>query len=432
MAIEIFMPKAGMAMEEGRIIRWLKEIGDPVELDEPIMEIETDKVSMEAEAPGTGVLLAKLYPDDTTVPVLTTIGYIGGEGEALPASAAKEADPGKKATPAPAAAAGGAAPLGEHAAQPLAAGELAATPYARALAHTNNVSLAEVTPTGKAGEITGVDVEAAVKASSLARAVAADKGVDLARVQGTGYGGKVMKADVLAAVDNTSASVGGTPVKMSRMRKVIGERMLQSHLEVPPVTQNIKTNVNALLAFREQVNQGREPKISVNDMVIKAAAMAAREYGSVRGILRNGALITRENVDIGFAVGMEEGLLVPVIRAADCLSLSEIARQAKGLAAKARSGGLRAEDCGDGTLTISNMGMFGVTSFTPIINQPESIILGVCAIQEELAMVDGTVVVNKTMNLSLTFDHRILDGVGAAKFQLRVKELLENPMKAFV
>ena len=306
MATEVYMPKNGMDMTEGTIIRWLKNEGDPVEKDEPIMEIETDKITMESEAPASGILLKKLYEDGAVVPVLTTIGYIGEAGEKVPdapaaASAAVAPAPAAgTAAPAvaaaPGAAAFAAAPASVAAAAAPAAnaavreenGVVAATPYARKLANDHGLDLHTVAPSGRHGEVRGRDVEAALeaapKASPLARAMAADRGIDLKGITGSGYRGKIMSGDLPAAaagatagaaeVDAAIAEIEGVLAryKMNGMRKVIAQRMFASHNEIPNVTQNIKIDVTELLALREKINQGKEKadRVSVNDMIIKA------------------------------------------------------------------------------------------------------------------------------------------------------------------
>ncbi len=430
MATAIFMPKNGMAMEEGKIIKWLVKEGDVVEMDQPIMEIETDKITMESEAPAAGTILKLTAGEGDVIPVLETIGWIGDPGEAIPESA-------------PAAAAAPAAPAQEAAAPsgvlmsipgegpvaPVAAGgPVAATPYAKKLASEQGVDLSMVTPTGKRGEVVGEDV---IKATPLAKNIAADRGIDLSGVAGTGFGGKITKSDVLGAgtgVAGDDEIESRTP--LAGMRKVIAQRMTESYFTSPTVTQNISADVGAMLELRAKINEGKEKenRISINDFVMKACAIAVSENPLARSSIEGDDLITHKGTHLGFAVGTEGSLIVPVIRNADMLALSKLSAQAKDLANRARNGGLKMEEYSGSTFSISNMGMFDVDSFSPIINQPNSAIMGVCRVRDELALVEGQVVVKKMMGLSLTFDHRILDGVTAAKFELRIKELLENPM----
>jgi len=427
MATEIIMPKAGMAMEEGTIIRWLKEVGDPVESGEGVMEIETDKITMENEAPAGGVLLAKFYDDGAVVPVTTIIGYIGKPGEKVPeAPAASEPASEEAVETAPAAVSG----------QPVSApaasfGQVLATPYAKTLAAQNGVDLGAVTGSGVGGVIKARDV---VKATPLAARMAEDRGISLAAVAGTGFGGKVTSTDLPVAAAIATPAADGTPVPLAGMRKAIAQRMTQSHLEIPPVTQTMKAYVGELLALRAKINETREARITINDLVMKACAKAVAEFPQVRTEIdmQAGTLITRGQVNIGMAVSLDEGLIVPVIHNADQLSLSEVSARAKDLAVRARSGGLSPNEYSGSTFTVSNVGAVDVFTFTPIINQPNAAIMGVGCINGELALVDGEVVERKYLMLSLTYDHRIIDGSQAAVFQKRVRQLIENPLEILV
>lgn len=446
MATEVYMPKNGMDMTEGTIIRWLKKEGDPVEKDEPIMEIETDKITMESEAPAAGILLKKLYEDGAVVPVLTTIGYIGEAGEVVPDAPAAPA----ASAPAPAAAPAAPAPVTPAAPAVKAAvreegGVVAATPYARKLAKDHDLDLHAVVPSGRHGEVRGRDVEAALeaapKATPLARAMAADRGIDLKGVAGSGYRGKIMSGDLpsaaapagVAAVDAAIAEIEGVLAryKMNGMRKVIAQRMFASHNEIPNVTQNIKIDVTELLALREKINKGKEKadKVSVNDMIIKAVAKVIGEQERFRMTLEGDEFVLHNEINIGVAVGLDDGLLVPVVHNVDQKGLLQVAKEAKSLAKKAREGKLMPDEMGGGRITISNIGMFGTHSFTPIINQPEAAIVGVCGTEEELALVDGNVVARKKMMVCVTFDHRILNGTEVCQFESRLKQLLEDPVQ---
>lgn len=444
MATEVYMPKNGMDMTEGTIVRWLKNEGDKVEKDEPIMEIETDKITMESESPASGILLKKLYGDGEVVPVLTTIGYIGEEGEKIPDAAPaavsqKEQEQAaslvKQAVQAvPAAPAAVSAVREEN-------GVVAATPYARKLANDNEIDLHGVVPSGRHGEVKGRDVEEAInaapKATPLARAMAADLGIDLKSVSGSGYRGKIVSADLNIPGSGTCVEEAIAEIeevieryKMSGMRKVIAQRMLSSHTEIPPVTQNIKVDVTELLALRESINKGKEKadKVSVNDIIIKAVSKVIMEQERFRMTLEGDEYVMHNEINIGVAVGLDEGLLVPVIHDVDRKGLLQVSGEAKALAKKAKEGKLLPGDMGNGRITISNIGMFGTHSFTPIINQPEAAIVGICGTEDELALSDGQVVVRKKMMVCVTYDHRILNGTEVCKFESRLKELLENPV----
>lgn len=441
MATELYMPKNGMDMTEGTIVRWLKNEGDRVEKNEPVMEIETDKVTMEAESPAAGVLLKKLFEEGAVVPVLQTVAYIGEPGEVIPEAAAAPAgaQPPRVTSQTTAAAQAPAAPSrGEG-------GPVAATPYARKLAGELGVDIHDVPPGGRQGEVRGADVEAYVnsapKATPLAKAMAADRGIDLNNVFGSGYRGKITATDLPAAPGAEPAGAEVDAViaeledviqrrKMSGMRRVIAQRMFSSHSEIPTVTQNIKIDVTDLLDLREKINLGREKadKVSVNDMIVKAVAIVIGEQERYRMTIDGNEYVLHSRINVGVAVGMDEGLLVPVVRDVDKKGLLQLARETKELGRRARDGKLMPADMGDGRITVSNIGMFGTHSFTPIINQPEAAIVGVCAAEDELVLTDGQVSVRKRMMLCLTYDHRIINGTEACKFESRLKQLLENPV----
>jgi len=365
----VIMPKTGMTMEEGTIVRWLKKAGDAVRKGEAIAEIETDKSTMELEAEADGALLAILHGDGETVRVSVVVAWIGKPGEAIPAQSAVPT-----------------------------AGKVAATPAARRAAGERDVDLAAVPPTGRHGEVRGADV--------LRFAAPA--------------------AEALALAD------GDTRVPLSSIQKLTGRRMLQSHLEIPPVTCQARADVTELLAMRERINAGADAKITINDMVVRATARVLAAHPRVNSVLNGADVIYRRAIDIGVAVATPQGLLVPVVRAADTLSLAALAARTRELAAKAREKKLAPGDLEGGSFTISNMGMYGINAFTPIINLPQAAILGVCAVEESLVLVGGSVTARKLMGLSLTFDHRVLDGAEAALFLKGIKDALENPVMVLV
>ena len=356
MATAICMPKNGMDMEEGTIVKWLKNVGDKIEKDEPFMEIETDKITMETESPVSGVLLAKLYEDGAVVPVLTAVGYVGEPGEKVPEntdSAAAEEKKTQESAPA-------ATPQTKVSAMVLSGGNgIPATPYAKKIASDNGVDLAEVKPSGRHGEIRAIDVENALnaqpKATPLAKAMAADLGIDLKTVAGSGYRGKITsadltpeeKAEIEAAVKEIEAVLERR--KLSGMRKVIAQRMSASHTEIPNVTQNIKVDVTELLALRAKINQGKEKadKVSVNDLIIKAVGKATAEFERFRMTLEGNEYVLHNQINVGMAVGIDDGLVVPVIKDVDKKSLVEVSKKAKELAKKAREGKLMPDEMGD-------------------------------------------------------------------------------------
>ena len=428
MAYAVIMPKAGMSMETGKIVKWLKKEGERVETGEPLLEIETDKVNMEVEAMNSGLLLKVIAHEGEEVPVVQTIGYIGEAGEALPETEKAAAEqPAEKP----------AEMISEKPAVKLEGVRIPATPAAKRLAKEKNMALESITPTGSLGQIKAADVAAAgtAKATPLARAMAADQGIDLNSVTGSGYGGKVTKADISPATAPAMAtSEEGELRPHSAMRKVIARRMLSSHTNIPPVTQNCVADVTALMALREQINAGRDDvRITVNDFVVMAVARALMEQPHINASYTDEGLFVKKHINVGIAVALPEGLIVPVIRDADKMPLSGISAAARALSAKAKEGRLSPDEYSGGTFTVTNLGMMGVTAFTPIINEPESAILGVCATEQRLEMDDeGHIEKRLKMPLCLTYDHRSIDGAQAAIFSNRVTQLLENPLAMLV
>ncbi len=429
MAQEVIMPKAGMAMEEGKVVRWLKNEGDAITQGQPLLEIETDKVTMEVEAATSGFLIKILAREGDTVPVTTVIAYIGDRGETVVEHPVNEMVPEKMietdVTAKPE----------KMALMPHEHGKIAATPMAKTIAQQNGIKLEKVTPTGAFGQILARDVRAVKQkpATPLARRIAEDMNVDLSSVSGSGHNGKVMKADILAAVPQITA-LGEDEIRPhSSMRKVIAKRMLQSHLQIPPVTQCCIADVTELMALREQINAHSTVRISINDFIILSVAKTLEQQPYINATFTDDGLIIRKHINIGIAVALPEGLIVPVIKDANLLSLKEISETARTLSVKAKEGKLLPEEYSGGTFTISNLGMMGVTSFTPIINQPESAILGVCAVTQQLEMDDdGRIQKRLKMGLSLTYDHRSIDGAQAAIFSNGMTELLEHPLMMLV
>lgn len=435
MLTKVYMPKNGMDMTEGTLVRWLKQVGEFVEAGEGIMEIETDKVTMEAEAPASGFLLERLYAEGSVVPVLTTVGYIGEQGDRIP-------EKGEDSAPAAAeearreerAAAG--TPLKRR------GDELPATPLAKTISKRYQIDLRSVAPGGSRGEIRGADVECVYRnrkrATPLAAAMSRKLGIELSRIDGTGFRGKITKEDILRA--QTAAEDAGGPaapagsclrrgIPLNTMRRVISRRMLSSHLEIPPVTACVKVDVTGLLALREEVNASRDKaeRVSINDFIIKATGIALLRNERFRMSIDKERYILRDQIDVGVAVSVEDGLLVPVVRNADRKNLFQISREARELAAAARRGALTARDTGNACITVSNLGMHGTYYFTPIINQPEASIIGVCSIEDELTLADGQISVRKKTILCTTYDHRIINGAEASRFQADLKALLERP-----
>lgn len=431
---EIVMPKAGMAMEEGTLIRWLKKEGDEVKKGEAIAEIETDKVTIEEEAPGDGVMLKTLVEEGAVVPVVTPIAYIGQPGEEIPettVSAPAEAPEEKKTPEVPVKAAPETQPV-KQVLVAVPSGEVRATPLARRLAREAGIDISTVPRDSETNAVYAVQVEQSkTSVTPLARKTAQNMGADLGNAIGSGVFGKVTQTDVLALVgaQQSKPQREDKTEKISGMRKVISERMSKANLEVPPVTITIEADVTDLLNLRKSINDIEGIKVSVNDMILKASALALTAYPEMNAHTDGEMIFYKKDINIGMAVGMDNGLIVPVIRNVDNKHLFEISKAAKGLSDEVRSGNVNLDALSGGTFTVTNVGMFSVKNFTPIINQPEIAILGVCTVEDKMTLQAGNVVIRKVMNLCLTYDHRILDGVISAKFLNEIKAALESPAK---
>lgn len=425
---EIFMPKAGMDMKEGRLIRWLKEIGDHVEKDESIMEIETDKITMEAEAPATGILLAKLIDDETTVPVLQTIGYIGQPGEKIPDAPVAAAD-----TPAAApveAAAETAAPASKL---PVPNGSVAATPYAKKLAAEKGVELAAVIASGPAGEVRASDVLAAaqsgaVNATALAKKYAEVNGVDLSAVSGTGHDGKIRKNDVLNAAAPAQREI--TRIPLTPIRKAIARNMFNSLHSMAQTSDSVEIDVTELMALRQRLLAHKDElgtKITINDLLSYAAVKMLKTHPLANASFSDTEILCYPGVNLSMAVATDYGLTSPVVHGADRMSLVELSLAMRDLVVRARDRKLTADDQQGGTFTLTNMGIFPVDNFNPILPAPQSCIIGFGRCVEKPAVYQGQICIRTMMVLSVTYDHRVFDGGEVGSIMKTMKEYLETP-----
>lgn len=367
MPVEVVMPKFGLTMQEGKIQQWFKAEGDAIETGQPLFEVETEKVLYEVEAPASGVVAKLLYPLESTVPCAKAVAVIAVGGED-PAAIAKA-----------------------YASKAPEAGT-SALPHAAASASQRTAS----TPAG------------AIVATPAARKLAKERGIDLATVKGTGPGGRITREDVEAA----AAMPQGTP--LHGMRKSIADRMFKSLQSTAQLTITTEADVTPLVARREQLK--KEFNLTFTDMLIEAVAGALVAHPRLRLTAEGDLIQPHEEVNVGIAVALDEGLMVPVIRQADKKSLQQIADESRRLAEKARAGSLGVDEVSGGTFTITNLGMYGIDAFTPIINQPQIAILGVGRIVPKPAVHDGQIAIRSMMTLSLTFDHRIVDGAPAAAF----------------
>lgn len=407
MAYEVLMPQLGLTMEEGTVSQWVKHEGDPVKTGDVLLEITTDKLTNEVTSEHDGVLLRIVAQEGEDVPVKGLLCYVGQAGESVgdaPAAAPAAAAP----------AAAPAAPAAAPAAAPVAGARLRVSPLARKTAAKLGVDLSKLTGSGPSGRIRQQDVLAAANAAQAAAPAPAAAAAPVAKPAAKG-GLELMEGD--------------TVVKLAGMRKVVAQRMLQSHTEIPPVTQNTKVDVTELMKFRKMLLAETGSKYSVNDLILKATAKCLRAHPEVLVSLDGDQVIQRAHVNLGMAVALDAGLIVPVIRDADRLGLDALSAAAKDLASRAKSNKLTPDEYKGSTFSVSNLGMFGIETFTPIVNQPDAAILGVCAVEDELVMDDqGGISKHQVMRLSFTYDHRLIDGAVAAKFVMALRDLLEKPM----
>jgi pyruvate dehydrogenase E2 component (dihydrolipoamide acetyltransferase) len=435
---EVILPKLGQTMEFGTIVEWLKQEGDPVQRGEVLFIVESDKATLEVESPAKGYLRKILTPAGEERPVLTPVALItktldedisGYEAEALAA-------PVEKAVAAETTMTVETAVSVTAVAEPTA-GRIFSSPRARKLAREKGVDLALVAGSGPNGRIVENDVVAYLasvpKVTPVAQRVAEQLGVDLRAVTGTGPGGRVTKTDVEEAAAPV-APVSAVDVPMSGVRAVIARRMHAGHDETAPVTLTMEADATEFVALRERLKAEMADElgfdIGYNDLLIKIVARALHElpYMNVQLDAEAGVIRRSGGVHVALAVDTERGLLVPVVRDADRKGMIEISQELRQVIERARTGKALPDELSGSTFTITNLGMFEIDAFTPIINLPEAAILGVGRIKDRPAVADGAIVARKMMWLSLTFDHRLVDGAPAGRFLQYVKNLIEDPL----
>ena len=412
---KVIMPALSATMTSGTILKWLKQEGDRVEKGEPFMELETDKVATEVESLDSGVLKKILVHEGEQVPVTQIIAYLGDEADEIPSE--------------------------------LAGGGRGSTAAAASQAAAE---LKTEAPLGEEGK------EDRVYASPVARKLAREKGLDLRLIQGTGPGGRISKEDVLKAIQEkeqgrpsvprtplTGAAAPGAAVPqapealqvtdvipLAGLRKIIARRMVESCRDIPQAVTHMSADMSQAQAVRESLRSRVEEKwgarFTHTDFIIKATALALKEHPLLNASLVGEEIRVYRDINVGLAVAIPAGLIVPVIFKADELSVFEIARKREDLVKKAQEGCLSLEEVNGGTFTVTNLGMYGVESFSALVNPPQAAILAIGAIEDRVVVRGGQIVVRPQMALSLSTDHRVVDGAQAAQFLARVKELLEN------
>lgn len=415
MAEVVRMPKLSDTMTEGVVAEWHKKIGDDVESGEVLAEIETDKATMEFESFLDGVLLYIGIEKGQTAPVDAVLAILGQKGEDISALLAEVASE----------------PVGESASSepkvdppqlsvaPVAAPSAAPAPIP--------VSVSQPSDNGR------------LKASPLAKALAADKGIDIQQIAGSGNGGRIVKRDIdnftLAAAAQTSVAAGVenyTEEPVSQMRKVIASRLSESKFTAPHFYLTMDIDMDNSMAARKQINAAGDVKISFNDFVVKAAANALKRNPKVNSAWMGDKIRYNNHIHIGIAVAVPDGLLVPVVRFADTKGLAEIGAEVKDLAGKAKAKKLQPNEWEGNTFTISNLGMYGIEAFTAIVNPPDACILAVGGIKQIPVVKNGQVLPGNVMKVTLSCDHRVVDGATGSEFLLDLKANLENPVRMLV
>ena len=450
MAVELRMLQMDQTMTKGKIGKWLVQEGDTVTEGQPLLEIETDKVVHEQESPTDGVIAQLLAEEGANVPVNALLAIIGAPGEEIPrveadTAVVEQQEPEQEAPVQPT------QPKPTPSPTTVAS---KASPAARQLAEKLAIDLTQVTASGPGGRILEADVQRYIdlrapvpteaettrlKASPLARRLAKEHGVDLSLIAGSGPDGRIVRDDVLQAastapempVIETPALEQATEViPMDGIRGIIAERMTLSVQTNASVTLHTEVDATAFVELRGMLNdklQAREVKITYTDLLVKVVANALLEHPRLNATLTDEGIHLLSEINVGVAVALEDGLVVPVVRNADRERLSEISEQVKNFAERARSNQLTPGELQGGTFTITNLGNFGIDAFTPIINPPESAILGVGRILKKPVVHEDEIVVRSMLTLSLTFDHRVVDGAPAAQFLQTVSGYIQDP-----
>ncbi len=410
MATAVLLPALSPTMKDGKITKWLKKEGDKISSGMAIAECETDKSNLEIEAYDDGVLLKILVPEGGSAPVGSPIAYIGKAGEKIDAEAAVKAVPPKKDEPAPEPT----APMPAKA--PAASAPIPSPPAAEAGAR--------------------------LRASPLARAIAKDQGVDLSSISGSGPSGRIVKKDVEQAAKATPAAKvstfpkavrGGqrpepTSVPVGGMRKVIAQRLTEVKPGVPHFYLTIEVEMEEAMAVKEQA-RALETKVSVNDVIVKAVAVALRRFPRLNQQFAGDKILQLHTVDVGIAVAIEDGLITPIVKDADQKGLAEIAAEIRELADRAKRKALKPEEYSGGSITVSNLGMYGIDSFIGVINPPHAALLAIGEVAKKAVIRNDQIVMRQMMSVTLSGDHRVIDGAVGAQYLQILKGVLEHPLR---
>ncbi len=443
MAVEVLIPKLGLTMEYGLIEEWLVEPGTPVKPGDPLLRLATDKVDVEVEAEGSGLFHPAVEPG-AELPPGALIGWLLEAGEAPPGAQASQAPALETTEAATQTATSAAAP-----ANVSNNGRLFSSPNARRVARERGLDITQLTGTGPGGRIITADVLDASTApqtqtqtqtrtgavSPLVRRDAAAAGVDLAAVTGTGPGGKILRSDIAAAAiqASTPATKAATQastqvIPLTGMRGVIATRMHASLHEMAQLTLGTEATMDAAVALRAQLKEQWPNAPTITDLVVRAAALALRDHPRLNAEVRDNAIHVQPQINVGLAVALEEGLMVPVLKDADLLPLSDLAQESRRLARAARAGQLTLPELEGGTFTVSTLGSFGIDFFTPVITPGQVAILGVGRLRDSVRWEQATPVRTQVLTLSITFDHRAVDGAPAAEYLRSVVARLAAPL----
>ena len=432
MPTNVIMPALELAQETGKVLRWLKSPGDTVTKGEPIVEIETDKVTVEIEAPASGVLRDVTAREGDVVPVGKTIAVIAGADELSAAVAAPS----------------GSAPVAPASAS--SARDIKASPLARKIAEQHGVDLSQLkTTTGriekadvlahvesrKAPATTNGKAARLVAASPKARRLAAERGVDVTALRGSGPSGAVLAGDVaVAAVAAPAVAPAARPeaIGVGTVWRIMAQRMTESWTTAPHFYLVREVNVSRLVPWLDRARKQTGARITYTDLLVKLVAAALSQHPRVNASWKDGAIAQNADINIGLAVAIDDGLVVPVIHRAEALSLTELAARREDVVSRAQSGKLRPPDIQGAGFTISNLGMYGVDAFNAIVNPPQAAILAVGRIADRVVAVNGQPAVQPTMVLTLSCDHRALDGARAAQFLGALADLVEEPLALLV